>query len=71
MTYLIKDATLLNIVLSHRDDVNTKDFTPSEYNETVRNLFKDFEPRYAYPSASMTYEVVQLLTEPSTEFGAS
>ncbi|KAL6868491.1 putative monooxygenase [Trichoderma novae-zelandiae] len=45
MTYLIKDATLLNIVLSHRDDINTKDFTPSETNETVRNLFKDFEPR--------------------------
>ncbi|KAK1240953.1 hypothetical protein MKX07_006386 [Trichoderma sp. CBMAI-0711] len=45
MTYLIKDATLLNIVLSHRDDVCTKDFTPGEYNKTVRNLFRDFEPR--------------------------
>ncbi|KAL7818971.1 putative monooxygenase [Trichoderma gracile] len=45
MTYLIKDATLLSIVLSHRDDINTKDFTPSEYNRTVRNLFQDFEPR--------------------------
>lgn len=46
MTYLIKDATLLNIVLSHRDDINTKDFTAIEYNKTVRNRFKDFEPRY-------------------------
>ncbi|EHK15690.1 uncharacterized protein TRIVIDRAFT_126766, partial [Trichoderma virens Gv29-8] len=45
MTYLIKDATLLNIVLAHRDDINTKEFTPEEYNMTVRNMFKDFEPR--------------------------
>ncbi|PTB81493.1 FAD/NAD(P)-binding domain-containing protein [Trichoderma longibrachiatum ATCC 18648] len=45
MTYLIKDATLLNIVLSHRDDINTKDFTAIEYNKTVRNRFKDFESR--------------------------
>ncbi|KAL7936252.1 hypothetical protein V8C35DRAFT_321145 [Trichoderma chlorosporum] len=45
MTYLIKDATLLNIVLSHRDDIDTKGFTPEEYTKTVRNMFKDFEPR--------------------------
>ncbi|RFU74556.1 salicylate hydroxylase [Trichoderma arundinaceum] len=45
MTYLIKDATLLNIVLSHRDDINTKGFSPREYSRTVREMFKDFEPR--------------------------
>ncbi|KAL7792914.1 hypothetical protein V8C37DRAFT_379490 [Trichoderma ceciliae] len=45
MTYLIKDATLLNVVLTHRDDINTKEFTQREYGKTVRHLFKDFEPR--------------------------
>ncbi|KAL7950791.1 hypothetical protein V8C42DRAFT_350532 [Trichoderma barbatum] len=45
MTYLIKDATLLNIVLSHRDNINTKSFTPDEYSKTVRHMFRDFEPR--------------------------
>ncbi|PNP49266.1 hypothetical protein THARTR1_09981 [Trichoderma harzianum] len=45
MTYLIKDATMLNIVLSHRDNINTKEFTPGEYNKTVKSIFKDFEPR--------------------------
>ncbi|KAM0471446.1 hypothetical protein ACHAPX_009359 [Trichoderma viride] len=45
MTYLIKDATLLNIVLSHRDDVDTKDLAPDECRKIVRDLFKDFEPR--------------------------
>ncbi|KAL9484663.1 hypothetical protein ACSS6W_003452 [Trichoderma asperelloides] len=45
MTYLIKDATLLNIVLTHRDDVNAKDLTSDECKDLVRHLFKDFEPR--------------------------
>ncbi|KAL7800471.1 hypothetical protein V8C43DRAFT_208105 [Trichoderma afarasin] len=45
MTYLIKDATMLNIVLAHRDNINTKEFTTEEYNKTVRSIFKDFEPR--------------------------
>ncbi|KAK4078689.1 uncharacterized protein Triagg1_3020 [Trichoderma aggressivum f. europaeum] len=45
MTYLIKDTTMLNIVLSHRDNINTKEFTTGEYNKTVRSIFKDFEPR--------------------------
>ncbi|KAJ4861069.1 FAD binding domain-containing protein [Trichoderma breve] len=45
MTYLIKDATMLNIVLAHRDNINTKEFITEEYNKTVRSIFKDFEPR--------------------------
>lgn len=45
MTYLIKDATMLNIVLAHRDNINTKEFTTAEYKKTVRSIFKDFEPR--------------------------
>ncbi|KAK1250332.1 hypothetical protein MKX08_010335 [Trichoderma sp. CBMAI-0020] len=44
MTYLIKDATLLNIVLTHRDDVDTRDLAPDECIKMVRDLFKDFEP---------------------------
>lgn len=45
MTYLIKDATLLNIVLTHRDDIDTRDLTSDECRKIVRSLFKDFEPR--------------------------
>ncbi|KAM0251943.1 hypothetical protein ACHAQJ_007916 [Trichoderma viride] len=45
MTYLIKDATLLNVVLAHRDNINTKGLPPSECSKIVRNMFKDFEPR--------------------------
>ncbi|KAL7961420.1 hypothetical protein V8C34DRAFT_311918 [Trichoderma compactum] len=45
MTYLIKDATMLNMVLAHRDNINTKEFTTGEYKKTVRSIFKDFEPR--------------------------
>jgi salicylate hydroxylase len=48
MTYLIKDATLLNIVFTHRDDVDTRDLAPDECEKIVRSLFKDFEPRYVY-----------------------
>lgn len=51
MTYLIKDATLLNIVLTHRDDVDTRDLAPDECKKMVRDLFKDFEPRYAILSS--------------------
>ncbi|KAL6908520.1 FAD/NAD(P)-binding domain-containing protein [Trichoderma evansii] len=45
MTYLIKDATLLNIVLAHRDDVDTRELTSDECKKIVRDLFKYFEPR--------------------------
>lgn len=45
MSYLVKDATMLNIVLSHRDEVDTTDFTVEGYRELVKKLFKDFEPR--------------------------
>ncbi|MGH7962828.1 MAG: hypothetical protein ACRERD_13530 [Candidatus Binatia bacterium] len=43
MTYLVKDATMLNIVLSHRDDIDTRDFTLEEYRGAVDELYKDFD----------------------------
>ena len=43
MTYQIKDGTMLNIVLSHRDDVDMFKYTLEQYQETVAQLFKDFE----------------------------
>lgn len=52
MTYLIKDATLLNIVLTHRDDVDTRNLVADECRKIVRDLFKDFEPRYVILSNS-------------------
>ncbi|ORY60964.1 uncharacterized protein BCR38DRAFT_443046 [Pseudomassariella vexata] len=45
MTYLIKDSTMLNIVLSHRDDVETQDWTPEYHKTYVDGLFKEFDPR--------------------------
>ena len=43
MTYQVKDGTMLNIVLSHRDDVDMSNFTLEQYQETVREWFADFE----------------------------
>ncbi|KAK5989206.1 FAD-dependent monooxygenase OpS4-like protein [Cladobotryum mycophilum] len=45
MTYLVKNATMLNIVLSHHDDIDTSKFSQEEYSDTVDELFKEFEPR--------------------------
>ncbi|ETN36850.1 uncharacterized protein HMPREF1541_07837 [Cyphellophora europaea CBS 101466] len=45
MTYLVKDATMLNIVLSHRDDRNTEGYGPEEYREAVDTLMAPFESR--------------------------
>lgn len=45
MTYLIKDATMLNIVLSHRDDVDTASWSLEQHREYVGSLFDDFDPR--------------------------
>lgn len=43
MIYLVKDATMLNIVLSHRDNVDTGDFTYEQYKKMVDELFQEFE----------------------------
>lgn len=45
MTYLIKDASLLNIVLSHRDDIDMTNLTYEEHKKVVNELFESFEPR--------------------------
>lgn len=45
MVYLIKDGTLLNIVISHPDDVDMSNFTLEEYQAFTKDLCKDFEPR--------------------------
>lgn len=47
MAYLIKEATLFNVVLSHPDDVDMSKFTEEEYRAFAKDLVKDFEPRYA------------------------
>lgn len=45
MTYLVKDATMLNIVLSHHDDRNTDGYGPEEYRRAVDDLMAPFEER--------------------------
>jgi salicylate hydroxylase len=44
MTYQIKDATMLNIVLSHRDIVDTSALSYEEHKTMIKNLFEDFNP---------------------------
>ncbi|PHH77638.1 hypothetical protein CDD82_3411 [Ophiocordyceps australis] len=45
MTYLVKEGTMLNVVLSHVDDLDTRNFSYQEYKKTVDDLFREFEPR--------------------------
>ncbi|PMB68810.1 3-hydroxybenzoate 6-hydroxylase 1 [Beauveria bassiana] len=45
MAYLIKEAKLFNVVLSHPDDIDMSRFTPDEYKAFAQDLVKDFEPR--------------------------
>ncbi|OAA67680.1 Monooxygenase, FAD-binding protein [Cordyceps fumosorosea ARSEF 2679] len=45
MAYLIKEATLFNVVLSHPDDIDMSKFTPDEYRAFAQDLVKGFEPR--------------------------
>lgn len=44
MTYQIKDATILNIVLSHHDTVDTSALSYKELKSMVDGLFEDFNP---------------------------
>ncbi|KAJ6134520.1 hypothetical protein N7523_000842 [Penicillium sp. IBT 18751x] len=43
MTYLIKDASMLNIVLSHRDDTDMSKLSYGDLKKVVDDLFGDFE----------------------------
>lgn len=43
MTYLIKDASMLNIVLSHRDDIDMAELSYEDHKKLVDGLFGDFE----------------------------
>jgi len=45
MTYLVKGASLLNIVLSHPDDVDTTEWSPERYDIEIREFYKEAEPR--------------------------
>ncbi|KAH6721740.1 putative monooxygenase [Leptodontidium sp. 2 PMI_412] len=44
MTYLVKNAQMLNIVLSHPDDVDTTGWTSEEYKTEISKTFKDVSP---------------------------
>jgi salicylate hydroxylase len=44
MTYMVKKSEILNIVLSHPDDVDTSEWTPEQYQAEIRRIFKGFNP---------------------------
>lgn len=44
MTYQVKGATMLNIVLSHRDEIDTTGLNYDEHKRIVNELFKEFHP---------------------------
>lgn len=44
MTYLVKGAKMLNIVLSHRDDVDTTGWTNEQYKPEIGRTFGDVSP---------------------------
>ncbi|KAJ5037949.1 uncharacterized protein L3040_006825 [Drepanopeziza brunnea f. sp. 'multigermtubi'] len=44
MTYLMRGAQILNIVLSHPDDVDTSRWTPAQYRHAIALLFGDVSP---------------------------
>lgn len=44
MTYLIKNASMLNIVLSHRDNIDTSAWSSQRYREEVQGMFADWHP---------------------------
>lgn len=48
MTYLVKGGTMLNIVLSHRDDVDTRGFSREQYKQTVDEQFRSFDTPYVF-----------------------
>jgi salicylate hydroxylase len=41
MAYLVKGASMLNLVLSHRDNVDTTSWTPDQYDAEISSLFAD------------------------------
>lgn len=44
MTYQVKNAEKLNLVLSHPDDVDTTKWTQQDFQQAIRDMFKDFGP---------------------------
>ena len=44
MTYLVKEAKMLNVVLSHRDDVDTTGWTSEQFKAEIGNTFKSVSP---------------------------
>ncbi|KIX96462.1 uncharacterized protein Z520_07728 [Fonsecaea multimorphosa CBS 102226] len=45
MTYMIYQSTKLNMVLSHRDDVDTTGWTPSQYHSTITSMFRGWDDK--------------------------
>lgn len=46
MTYMIYESTMLNMVMSHPDDVDTTAWTPEQFKTEVKSLFHGWDSRY-------------------------
>jgi salicylate hydroxylase len=44
MTYMIKNSQMLNIVLSHPDNVDTIDWTSEQYQAEIKRLYGEWDP---------------------------
>jgi salicylate hydroxylase len=47
MSYLVKNAEMLNLVLSHPDDVNTSEWTSEQYQAELKQLYSNWDPALA------------------------
>ncbi|KAF2729734.1 FAD/NAD(P)-binding domain-containing protein [Polyplosphaeria fusca] len=45
MTYMVQGSRNLNLVFSHRDNVNTSDWTQAELHEEFKRMASDMDPR--------------------------
>ncbi|RDW63349.1 hypothetical protein BP6252_10894 [Coleophoma cylindrospora] len=56
MTYLVKNSQVLNIVLSHPDNLDTSEWTPRQFKDELQQLFGHWDPSMK-ALLSMTSEV--------------
>ena len=45
MTYMVYESKMLNMVLSHPDDIDTTDWTQDQYLKEIRQSWSDCDPR--------------------------
>lgn len=69
MAYLIKEATALNVVLSHPDDIDMSKFTADEYRSFATDLVQGFEPRFVRHLPPTTGKIATLTNSDAEQRG--